>query len=336
MLEEVSLLSSILKPDPIKPWFEAVEATGDYVMIRFGQVKPGSDMVDWLDVPHAEFDGIGGFANILRGRGVELENLPTNQNLKSPSWLPFLKSLPKQLKSRKKLEWKNRGESFQLGTGDLPVPATSWHVFSEEETELFRKASREKGVTLNSFLLKQLDSALREDLVNSRAGIPWMIPVNLRGQIVRTRDIDNHTSYLSVKVKPDESVKDVHSEIYRKLSTGEHWANWKAYAATRFVPAFLKRLMVRSGRATSEWNLGVFSNLGNWDPEKEIQNEEVSGAWLFGAPVLSFQTVSAGAMTFQGKLGLTIQVHPELTTSREIVDRWMEDWKTILMAGIGE
>lgn len=332
MLGEVSFLSSILKPDPIKPWFEAVEATGDYVMIRFGQIKPGADEVDWMDVPHAEFDGIGGFGNILRSRGVDFGELPINKHLRKPSWIPFLKSLPKQLKSRKKLEWKSLGESRQLTDEDLPVPATSWHVFSEEDTECLRKASREEGVTLNSFLLKQLDSALREDLKDGRAGIPWMIPVNLRGQIDRKRDIDNHTSYLSVTVNSDESVQEVHAEIYRKLSIGEHWANWKAYAATRFMPAFLKRLMVRSGRATSEWNLGVFSNLGNWDPEKEIQNEGLSGAWLFGAPVLRFQTVSAGAMTFQGRLGLTIQAHPELTVSRETVDRWMENWRTGLMA----
>ena len=311
--------------DPIKPWYEAIGQTGDYVMIRFGRVKPGENEVEWVSVPHSEFDGIGGFAHLLREKGVAMDHLPENTHLQKPSWWPFLKSIPKQLGPRRRLKWKGLPKNEDSGEV-LPDPKLAWHVFSETETHELRAESRKRGVTLNSFLMKKLDEVLREDQVDRQALVPWMVPVNLRGQVTRSDDTENHSSYVSVKVAPDETEKDLHQEIFRKLKVGEHWANWKAYSATRWIPAFAKRALIRSGHAMAEWNLGLFTNLGVWDADKTIENEDFIGNWMVAATVLRCQTVGAGLMTFQGCLSLTIQAHPDLTSSQSTVDRWMERW----------
>lgn len=325
----------IFSADPIKPWYEAIGQTGDYVMIRFGRVKPGATEVEWVSIPHSEFDGIGGFAHLLREKGVEMDHLPENSHLQKPSWGPFLKSVPKLMGPRKQLKWRDFPKS-ETAESTLPDPKLAWHVFSEDETNLIRKAAREGKVTVNSLLMKLLDEVLRQDQVDPQALVPWMVPVNLRGQVDREDDTQNHSSYVSVKVSPEETEEELHREIFRKLDLGEHWANWKAYSATRLVPAFVKRAMIRSGRAMAEWNLGLFTNLGVWDPDQKIDHEDFVGSWMVAATVLRCQTVGAGLMTFQGRLSLTIQAHPDLTSSQVVVDQWMERWLEGARARVGE
>ena len=61
-----------------------------------------------------------------------------------------------------------------------------------------------------------------------------MIPVNLRGKVVREKDTSNYSSYVAIKIRSYETVADVHKTIYAALASGEHWANWYAYSAGRF------------------------------------------------------------------------------------------------------
>jgi len=75
-----------------------------------------------------------------------------------------------------------------------------------------------------------------------------------------------------------------------------------------------------------QWNLGGFSNLGDWDSEKKITNPQCAGGWLFSPPVLRCQLIGAGCVTFQNRLSLTIQAHPDLTTSPSVPKRWVQDW----------
>ncbi|MDG2323631.1 MAG: hypothetical protein P8M08_08935, partial [Akkermansiaceae bacterium] len=67
-------------------------------------------------------------------------------------------------------------------------------------------------------------------------------------------------------------------------------------------------------------NIGAFSNLGVWDPDKTI---ETSDCWLFCPPVVKGQLLGAGCVTFQGRLGLTIQSHPALQNPPEIPKTWL-------------
>src|SRR5580698_8759629 len=91
--------------DPIRPWFVAAEELGEYVGIRFGRVAPGATEPDWIFKRHTDFDGIGGFADILRKRGAVLAKLAQIKYPSDPSWMPLVKSLPKLMKLRYPLKW---------------------------------------------------------------------------------------------------------------------------------------------------------------------------------------------------------------------------------------
>ncbi|MDB6021938.1 MAG: hypothetical protein JWQ04_1795 [Pedosphaera sp.] len=312
--------------DPIRSWFLAAEELGEYIGIRFGRIPPGATEPEWIFLRHTDFDGIGGFADILRQRGASLTRLAQLKHPSNPSWMPFIKSIPKLMKSRHPLEWGIPAGKTATTTNSKPPPAVAWHVFDEAETTRIRRACRKGGVTVNSFLLKHLSKAVRPCLKDESSAIPWMVPVNLRGKVVRERDTSNYSSYVGVKICSYETVHDVHQKIYNALGRGEHWANWYAYESGRLLGKGMKKRFVATGRCMPEWYLGGFSNLGDWDAEKKITQHGCLGGWVFTPPVLRCQLVGAGCVTFQNRLSLTVQAHPELTTDVAIPQGWIQDW----------
>ena len=313
-------------PDPIRPWFETLESVGEYAGIRFGKVDPVTSEVEWMFLSHAEFDGIGGFAHLLRERGAVIKDLPQITHPGLLSWWAFIRFLPTMLAPRRTLKWR------ALKTGNQPPPAgqpptsVAFHVFDEEKTAKIRRMSRQAMVTVNSLLMKYLDRAIRPSLADPSCAIPWMIPVNLRGRVVQPKDTGNHSSYVGIQIYASESAKDVQDHIYRALNKGQHLATWLGFTATRNTSAKTKKRLITTNRATSQWSVGGFSNLGEWDPDQEITAPDCQGDWLFAPPVLRFQAIGAGCVTFQGRLSLTLQVHPEVTTSPEVASEWLKAW----------
>jgi hypothetical protein len=312
--------------DPIKSWFIAAEELGEYIGIRFGHLAPGAEQPEWIFLRHTDFDGIGGFADILRQRGAVLPRLAQIRHPSNPSWLPLIKSLPKFLKGRQPLKWVPLAGKPGVGTNSTPPTAIAWHIFEETETIQIRRACRKGGVTVNSFLLKHLTKAVRSFLQDESSVVPWMVPVNLRGKVTRDRDTANFSSYIGVKVCSYETVQDIHHKIYQALARGEHWANWYAYDSGKFLGKGLKKHLITTGRCMPEWYLGGFSNLGDWDAEKKITESACAGAWIFSPPVLRCQAVGAGCVTFQNRLSLAIQLHPELATDPALPRSWMHNW----------
>lgn len=318
-------MSKIVTHCPVQPWFETLEDMGEFIGIRFGRVDVETDEVEWVFRSHKEFDGIGGFADIFREKGIDLAPLPKITHPYPLSWVPLIKSLPAYMKPRRALSWGaiKRGEpASEIG----PPSAVGWHVFSEADTFKIRQASRAQGVSVNSFLMKHLDRAIRPSLSDPSEAIPWMIPVNLRGKIEQSTDSANHSSYVAIKINSYDGVRDVHDSIHQRLRKGEHWANWKSYEISKGLPDKQKRDLIDSYRAMSQWNIGSFSNLGVWDQECQIRDQYCSAPWLFAPPVLRCQLIGAGCVTYQNRLSLMIQAHPELSTSEDFAAFWMYRW----------
>ena len=313
--------------DAVSQWFLDGEALGEYIGIRFGRVAPGRPEPEWIFLRHAEVDGIGGLAEILRRRGAQVDRLLQLKHPAPPSWLPLLGALPKYLTPRRRVEWTPLEQGPALG-GSIaqPPPAVAWHVFDEATTTQIRRVCRKASVTVNSFLLKHLTKAIRPYLADQSSVVPWMVPVNLRGKVVRERDTANFSSYVGVQVRSYETVRDVHQNIYAALARREHWANWYAYRLGRLLGSPGRKFLITRQWATSQWYLGAFSNLGDWDFEKTIRQNDCLGGWLFAPPALSFQQVGAGCVTFQNRLSLTIHVHPHLTTNSAVPRAWVANW----------
>jgi hypothetical protein len=312
--------------DPIPTWFVAAEEIGEYIGIRFGHLTPGAHDPEWVFLRHTDFDGIGAFAELLRRNGAILPRLPQIKHPSKPSLLPLLGTMRKAIKPRHRLKWRFTDNPTAPSTNSTPPQAVAWHLFDEATTTQIRRACRKNGFTVNSFLVKHLTKAVRPFLEDEAAVVPWMILVNLRGKVQRERDTANYSSYIGVKICSYETVLDIHKNIYSTLKRGEHWANWAAFKTGKFLSSGIKRYLLATGLCVSEWYLGSFSNLGDWDPEKKLGQGDSEGSWLFCPPVLRCQQVGAGCVTFQNRLSLMIQTHPELTTDSSVPRAWVLNW----------
>ncbi len=303
-------------------WFDATEALGDDVSIRFGRLAHGDAREpEWIMVPHRECDGIGAFARLLRERGAQIPQLPRTRNscrgIIGPLWRL----------------WRNsRHAPPCAGHGDWThhrIPAqhppndVAWHLFSEQETSALASYCRAQQFTLNSLLLKLLDEAVRPELGIPQLGIPWMIPVNLRGDVQLADDTENQISCLDVVVSPQDNPHTLHQQILHRLDQGEHRAKFLLMELGRFVSHRLKMRYLAKSRSNPFGNIGAFSNLGSWDPEKRIATDD---AWLFCPPLVSGQRLAAGCLSFQNRLGLMIQAYPQPNGQAPSTKIWIDRW----------
>src|SRR5208282_4165550 len=198
------------KTDVMKLWFLALEELGDFIGMRFGRIAPGATEPEWMFPRHADYDGVGWFAENLRRNGVVLERLPTIRHPAPPAKLAVLRNLPKYLKPRHRLKWGplERGS----GTRDCSKPplAVAWHLFDEEATTQIRRVCRNVEVTVNSFLLKHLTKAIRPFLEDQSAAVSWMSPINVRSNVQEVRDTATYTSHLRDQAPSYETIHDAH------------------------------------------------------------------------------------------------------------------------------
>ena len=289
--------------------------------IRYGRIAPGTPEPEWHFVSHCDCDGIGGFARLLRERGAGLPALPKTANpcrgLLGPLWRFACDGFAAG-------QCADRGDWVQpgvQGTGDHGKVA--WHLFTEAETTEILARCRREGVTVNSLLLKHLDQAVRPGIRRPHLEIPWMIPVNLRGDISLPDDTENHVSCVVARVAGDDSVETIQRKIRQRLLRGEHRASYLLLNSTGFLSHRAMVKFLAKDRARPAGNIGSFSNIGAWDADKRIAMED---GWLFCPPVVRGQLLGAGCVTFQKRLSLTIQPHPDLASPPDIAAEWMERW----------
>lgn len=302
-------------------WFQASEASGDFMGIRYGRKRVDSDEIEWLFISHCDCDGIGGFAQLLRKSGAKLPPLPKTNYPNNK----FIQPLWKRWRKSKYIDGIAVREDWMLskqqGTG--PSCAVAWHLFTEEETAKIQYKCRQQKITVNSFLLKQLDQAVRPDIKNPRAKIPWMIPVNLRGDISYDDDTENHVSCIEPLVAANDLSEDIQRKIRNCLNFGEHRANYLILCLGKFLSQEMKIRVIKKNRSKPKGNIGAFSNLGVWDSEKSIESDS---SWFFCPPVCKGQLLGAGCVTFQNRLSLTIQAHSSLSDRPNIARTWIKRW----------
>ena len=311
-------------------WFKAFEAIGDDIGILYGRIRRDSRNVEWFRVCHGECDGIGGFARLLRAHGSVIPALPQarrpGRGILGPLWnLWRNRKRPPDVSDRR--DWLPEGP----GLDGVPNPL-AWHVFTEEETANLLAACRHQHVTVNSLLLKHLDAAIRPELGIPSARIPWMIPVNLRGDVRYRDDTENHVSSIDALVGPDDSAFRIHQEILQQLDRGEHRANFLLMELGGILSQGLKSRYLLRDRSRRRGNIGAFSNLGSWDART---TNDSGDRWLFCPPVVQGQRLSAGCVTYQKRLSLTMQSLPHPSTPPELVTLWMNRWAAAIPTKTG-
>jgi hypothetical protein len=282
--------------------------------IRYGRISGETGEVEWHFVSHIDCDGIGGFVRLLRECGAEIAELPQTRHpcrgVIGSLW-NFWRDSRKEIKCAERADWLVPGSETKT---------LAWYLFSDQETKQMVTRCRAMGVTVNSFLLKHLDGAVRPWIDRSEARIRWLIPVNLRGDVRYVDDTANHVSCVETCIAPDDSPEVIQSDILKRLKRGEHRANHLLLMAGGFLSHEGKLDLLRKERAKRKGNIGSFSNLGVWEVSGEADG------WVFCPPVVTGQLLGAGCVTFNGRLGLAVQ--------GRAADSWMESWVSLVREGV--
>jgi len=279
-------------------WFDELtvmgESTDISIIIEENQVEK-----EYI-FSHGKFDAISGF---IRNIGY-FEGLKTKLNLRGKPksklkyFLGFIRySLRIPFKSAKwnkfNKDWRNSNHKF------YPRAVC---FFDKDETLEISFLSKKMNVSLNSLLLYLIDEVIAEKL-NSRSKRVWLIPVNVRDDIDENNE-GNEVGFIDAIVSSKCKVETLHRQIKNRISRYEHLGGILGVGLGVVLGEYLLRRLVNVNKYL-QVRTGVFTNLGSWDAKSK------EGLRVYGfPPVLETQPVGVGALTWCGRLSISIHTHP--------------------------
>jgi hypothetical protein len=286
-----------------------------------------SDAVVWLAMPHARYDGLGALDALLAEVGAAPDGgLPQATGLTPLGGSAQLAAFARVMRAPSSAAtFRGHDLAWQPTPGDssraLPAAGSiAWRCFSREATLRLQAAARAAGVTLNSLLLWGLHRAVAPEV--DGGDDVWLIPVNLRGLVCQRRAQANHIAFLHVPLPRGSSVEAVHAAVWGGLARGDHWGAWALSNTGELIGARGVELIARWGDPRRRVCLGAFSNLG------ALRGTPDGRQWLFAPPVSFAQPLGAGALGWNGRLSLLVQLHPSVPRRREevaaLLDRWVD------------
>lgn len=302
-------------------WFSELEAQGEETTFRLGHVRGHQPEPSWTSLPHHTFDGLGGLHHVLAklgGQGLELPTLPRPYPGMLERWLAALRVL-----SAPKL----RPASFRhevSGAGDQPVAV--WALFTRAETSELRRLSRARGASLNAVFLAALTAAIRPLLAGEL--INWIVPVNMRGVEPDLAPTDNQAATLDISFPVRATAHDIDATINAQRRRNMHWGVWQLLKWLGTAGPAIIRFVAR--RELEVKKHGSFSNMGNLRPAGGNADDSQELEWWMALnPVQRARPIGAACLTYNGRLALTLQVHPVLgldrSSAQHVVDAWVAE-----------
>jgi hypothetical protein len=311
-----------MKTDWVAENFSAMRDCGENISIVYGRKSTESDRAEpmWFELPHDQYDGMSGLATVLRRQGCRVEKLPALQGDRCTFWralrglraaLPTLRIRPRQ--------WK-RFDGTHNARLDPACERVAWDLFTERETRGMVLASKIAGVTVNTYLLFHLDAVVSAQLVRPETNRLWMVPVNLRGAVRRSREAALQMAFFGVDLDRDVSPAGLQAQISTLKERAYHWGAWIALHAGALLGAEGLRRDVRRREQKNHGWTGIFSNLGVW-------NVPGAGHWIFGPAISRVHPVGAGCITMNGRMALTLQLHDAFGADLKTTQALLHDWK---------
>jgi hypothetical protein len=297
-----------MKIDWVAEMFAALRDCGENISIVFGEERApaAGSKPRWFELPHDRYDGISGLAHLLADGGTAPGRLPEWRGDRFTlfsglrGFFAVLHALPVRRQQWKSAFHWTRAVAF------LPVEQrVAWRLFTQDETTRIVAAARAAGVTVNSYLLFHLDRAVSAELVAPGAGRRWMVPVNLRGAVLRPSVQTPHMSFFGVDLEGEVSPRAVQLRVDRLKQRRYHWGMWILLHLGRLLGKDGMRNDIRKRERQKHGVTGMFSNLGSW-------NVDGAGSWLFCPAITRVYPVGAGCVTMNGRMALAIQLHEAL------------------------
>lgn len=312
---------------------------GEYISIRYALTPAGKKNLSWTTFSHSNVDGIAGLHEFLTLQGFHVEYDGTQPVHKPRHIFRRLRLIFSALSDKGPYNFPEtarfRGISEKF-SGDHTPMAGAHLVFSEAETRRITANASSLKVSVNSYLLAAINNVVQNAMTTGDGPLVWFIPVDLRPWLPGQHRAGNVVSNLFVPLAADATAPRVHEGIRGQLTKGMHWHSWDKLRLASKLGIFA--LIAKRPRKT-EFNLHngkklcfIFSNLGKWRSVQIGTHGTAAPPVLFCPPPLISAPASIGAVTVNGRLTLTLQVHPAIKANSAELRRHLHEIRRRLKA----
>ncbi|HVK77359.1 MAG TPA: hypothetical protein VM734_28830 [Kofleriaceae bacterium] len=310
-------------PHRIGMLFEILDEMGEDPRFTFELARVGAAAPIARDhVHHAEADGHGGLTRFLRAQGLEFVT-PALRDGVAPSLVERARALVRLARHRggPALTLHRTNPAWTRGAR-VEARASAGRLLSAEASARVFAAAKAAGASVSAYLLHGLTEAVVPLIAGPSASVTWGVPVNMRGPVRVEPDDANASSIMPVDVPRGAAPPAVHTALQQALAANLHWAKWdQLNLVARLGKRALRRKVSHYYRTADPARIGIFSNVGAW---RGAGDDDV-GILAYGVPVLT-DPLFAGALSWNGKLAVTLRVHPCLTTDAAEVAGWLDAW----------
>ncbi len=304
--------------------FEILDELGEDSTFTFTLARVGEDApLATADIHHKDSDGYGGLTRFLRAQGIGFEMPTQRQDTLPPPLAERLRAVVRVARHRSAAPpvLRRTDRAWTPGTR-VTARAGAGRLLSADASARIIVAARSAGASVSAYLLHGLTAAVAPLVAEPAGSVTWGVPVNMRGPVRVVPDDANCSSIVPINVPSDAAPPAVHQALQEALAANLHWGKWdQLNTAARLGKRILRTKVRRYYGNADPARIGVFSNLGSWrgDTAPDL------GIIPYGPPLMP-DPLCAGALTWNGKLALTLRAHPSLTTDRTEVERWMAAW----------
>ena len=301
--------------------------------IYWGWLNPTDQSIDWKTWRHADADGIGGFANILRPMGFPCDPLPQCNDVREPTWLEIIrasKAYPRP-KAPKKVNWK---KTYAVSDNDKRMPEVS--VLNGEQTKALNLKAYTEGVSPGHIVFSAMSRVIARTLIEGNEPFYWFFAVNIRGATGISNEQFNQASGINMLISPDSDASHWRQQMRLNLKAKTHWATWKLANIGKYIGDKGLELVYRL-TSGSAYFAGSCSNLGNW-PLEDAHNPEITDPHLLCAvgPGSPNYPVNSSMIGWNGETTLTLKLHPYICPDQALVRKLCDEWKEEVLKQLPE
>jgi hypothetical protein len=316
-------------PHRIGKLFEILTEHGEDMHFRWLLTRDGGAAVAEAQVHHKDADGYGSLVTFLRANGIAFEAPKGRPEVAPPPMRERIAALFRVLtqKGGDDLEWTRKNAAWRRGERVTHRPDAA-RVLTKDETARVRQAAKRDGVSVNSLLLHALNETVTPKVARAPTRVSWGVPVNMRGPVRVEPELANASSIVPVTIRNGAPAREVEETIRAVIDEKLHWGKWdQINLMVRFGERATRKKIQQYYASADPTRIGVFSNVGVWTGTTEPD----VGLLVYGTPTL-VDPIFAAAVSWNERLGLTLRVHPSITSSDDDVATWLAVWLDRLLA----